>query len=96
MRVSERAQDKGYEALDELRSCSIVALLASQPPPSKTLPARGASVRSLHLKESGGGAGRCLFGSSRFLEPCDFRLQDRDALIDFLQGKVVETLSDLM
>jgi hypothetical protein len=55
-----------------------------------------ASVRSLHFKKSGGGAGRCLFGSSRFLEPCDFSLQDRDALIDFLQGKVVETLSDLV
>jgi hypothetical protein len=55
-----------------------------------------ASVRSLHFKKRAGGAGRCLFGSSCFLESCDFSLQGRDALIDFLHGKVVETLSDLV
>ena len=37
-----------------------------------------------------------MFGSSRLLEPCDFSVQGRDALIYFLHGKVVETLSDLV
>src|SRR5205807_4466635 len=34
--------------------------------------------------------------SARLLEPCDFSLQGRDALIDCLHGKVVEALSDLV
>jgi hypothetical protein len=53
------------------------------------------SFANVELKKGGGGAERCLFGSSRF-EPCDFSPQGRDTLIDFLHGKVVETLSDLV
>ncbi len=55
-----------------------------------------ASVRLAELKKSSGGAERGLLDTLRLLEPRDFRLQGRDALIEFLHGKVIETLSDLM
>jgi hypothetical protein len=51
-----------------------------------------ASARLVAFKKRGGGAERCLFGSSRVLKSCDFRPQCRDALVDFLHGKIVEAL----
>jgi hypothetical protein len=54
------------------------------------------SAQVVGLKKSGGGAERCLFGASRLLEPCDFGPQRCDPLIDFLNGKVVKILSDLV
>jgi len=78
------------------RSTTSVSRLAQKSRDQTGKPGSIASARLVELKKGGGGTERCLFGSSRLFAPCDFSLQGRDALIDFLHGKVVETLSDLV
>ena len=53
-------------------------------------------ARLIELKKGGGGTERCLFGSSRLLEPCDFSLQFVMRSLISCTGRSSRLLSDLV